>query len=88
LAVKTLECLGGSRNVTDLVVCATRLRVEVADPASVDVPGLHSLGAIGVVISGRIVQIVIGQDAPALAETIKAGLSGLSPAPPDPLLTR
>ncbi|MDR1187238.1 MAG: PTS transporter subunit EIIB [Bifidobacteriaceae bacterium] len=81
--MKTLECLGGSRNVTDLVVCPTRLRIEVANPAVVDVPGLHAMGAIGVVVSGRIVQVVVGGDAPALAELIKAELSQVAPAWPD-----
>jgi PTS system N-acetylglucosamine-specific IIB component len=75
LTLKTLECLGGPRNVTHLVACSTRLRAEVANPALVDVAGLHALGAFGVVISGRIVQVVIGSEAPSLAQRMGAELA-------------
>ncbi|MDR2378622.1 MAG: PTS transporter subunit EIIB [Bifidobacteriaceae bacterium] len=80
MALKTVECLGGPRNVTHLTAYPTRLRVEVANPALVDVPGLHALGAFGVVIAGRVVQVVVGGDAPALAKRIQADLGQLASA--------
>jgi hypothetical protein len=46
----------------------------VANPALVDAAGLHALGAFGVVISGHIVQVVIGTGAVALAAGIEAEL--------------
>jgi PTS system N-acetylglucosamine-specific IIB component len=64
--------LGGSGNIVELVPCITRLRVEVADPAKVDEPGLRAAGAYGVVVSGRIIQVVVGPGAEVLAEAINA----------------
>jgi phosphotransferase system IIB component len=78
LAVRTIECLGGPQNVTRLEVCPTRLRVEVVNPALVDVAGLHALGVFGVVICGHIVQVVVGGAAAALAENFQAELSQLT----------
>ncbi|MDR2373370.1 MAG: PTS transporter subunit EIIB [Bifidobacteriaceae bacterium] len=75
-----IECLGGRQNVDHLVACPTRLRVEVVNPALVDVPGLYRLGAFGVVISGRIVQVVVGGGAAGLAHLIQAELGQLAAA--------
>ena len=73
-----LERLGGIRNIAHLEVCPTRLRVEVDNPALVDPPGLRALGAYGVVISGYIVQVVLGGQAPAVAREIKTQFKELS----------
>jgi PTS system N-acetylglucosamine-specific IIB component len=62
--------LGGDANIVDLEPCITRLRVQVRDPAQVDEAALKSIGAHGVVISGRVVQVVVGPEADQLAEDI------------------
>ncbi|MDR2454678.1 MAG: PTS transporter subunit EIIB [Bifidobacteriaceae bacterium] len=61
-AAELVQRLGGAANVTDLEPCVNRVRVQVANPALVDVPGLKSMGAHGVVISGWVVQVVISAD--------------------------
>ena len=65
-----LAALGGGANVVDLEPCITRLRVETADPALVDEVALKATGAFGVVRSGRVVQVVVGPEADALAADI------------------
>jgi PTS system N-acetylglucosamine-specific IIB component len=61
-----VQRLGGAANVTHLEPCQNRVRVQVVNPALVDVPGLKSMGAYGVVISGWVVQVVIGANTEAL----------------------
>ncbi len=69
-AEQILAALGGAVNVVELEPCITRLRVEVADPGRLDEEGLRSSGALGVVRSGRIIQVVVGPEADALAADI------------------
>jgi PTS system N-acetylglucosamine-specific IIB component len=71
LATRLASCLGGGPNIVALEPCAHRLRARVADPGLVDVPGLKALGACGVVLSGQIVQVVIGQEAEDLARALE-----------------
>lgn len=71
-AADILSALGGTTNVMELEPCITRLRVEVKDPHLVDDAGLKSVGAFGVVRSGRVVQVVVGPEADDLAEEIEA----------------
>ena len=66
-AEQILAALGGSANVVDLEPCITRLRVEVTDTAQVDEAGLRASGAFGVVRPGRVVQVIVGPEADALA---------------------
>lgn len=66
-AEQILAALGGSANVVDLEPCITRLRVEVTDTQRVDEAGLRASGAFGVVRSGRVVQVIVGPEADALA---------------------
>ena len=66
-AEQILAALGGSANVVDLEPCITRLRVEVTDTQQVDDAGLRASGAFGVVRSGRVVQVIVGPEADALA---------------------
>ena len=66
-AEQILAALGGSANVVDLEPCITRLRVEVTDTQQVDEAGLRASGAFGVVRSGRVVQVIVGPEADALA---------------------
>lgn len=72
-AEQILAALGGDGNVVDLEPCITRLRVEVQDPSLVDEDQLKATGAFGVVLSGRVVQVIVGPEADNLA----AELDGL-----------
>ena len=69
-AEQILAALGGAGNVVELEPCITRLRVEVADPGRLDEEGLRSSGALGIVRSGRIIQVGGGPEADALAADI------------------
>lgn len=62
-----ISALGGAENIVDLEPCITRLRVQVADASQVDDEQLKAKGAFGVVLSGRIVQVVVGPEADELA---------------------
>ncbi len=66
-AEQILAALGGKANVVDLEPCITRLRVEVSDTQQVDEAGLRASGAFGVVRAGRVVQVIVGPEADALA---------------------
>ena len=65
-----LTALGGPENVVELEPCITRLRVVVTDPAVLDEAALRASGALGLVRSGRIIQVVVGPEADALAADI------------------
>jgi len=69
-AEQILAALGGVGNIVQLEPCITRLRVEVADPDRLDEEALRASGALGVVRSGRIIQVVVGTEADALAADI------------------
>ncbi|WP_029290759.1 glucose PTS transporter subunit EIIB [Cellulomonas sp. HZM] len=55
-----LAALGGVDNIDEIEPCTTRLRSLVRDAGLVDVTGLRAAGAFGVMISGRVVQVVVG----------------------------
>ncbi|NYH51696.1 MULTISPECIES: glucose PTS transporter subunit EIIB [Nocardiopsis] len=63
--------LGGADNIEDIEACITRLRTEVADPALVDEDALRASGAHGVLVSGNVVQVVVGPEADALTDDIR-----------------
>jgi len=69
-AEQVVNHLGGEGNIVDLEPCITRLRVEVSDPTQVNEAGLKAAGAFGVVVSGRVVQVVVGPEAENLAADI------------------
>lgn len=61
MAERVLEGLGGAGNVTQLNHCATRLRVNVADPEKVDTKGLKKVpGVLGVELAGDYCQVIVG----------------------------
>lgn len=62
--------LGGAGNIEEIEACITRLRTEVADPARVDESALKAAGAHGVVVSGNVVQVVVGTEAETLTDDI------------------
>jgi PTS system N-acetylglucosamine-specific IIB component len=72
VAEKMRQYLGGQDNIVKLAPCITRIRAEVKDPSVVDEAGIKGLGAHGVVISGRIVQVVVGPGADDLAAEMTA----------------
>jgi PTS system N-acetylglucosamine-specific IIB component len=63
--------LGGAENIVEIEGCITRLRTEVRDGARVDETALKASGAHGVLVSGNVVQVVVGPEADSLAEDIQ-----------------
>jgi len=70
-AASILAALGGVANIIDIEPCTTRLRSEVHDPTLVDVPALRAAGAHGVMISGHVVQVVVGPTVDTLATDLE-----------------
>lgn len=70
-AVSILAALGGVGNIIEIEPCTTRLRSEVHDAALVNVPALRAAGAHGVMISGRVVQVVVGPSVDTLATDLE-----------------
>ncbi|WP_316042253.1 PTS glucose/sucrose transporter subunit IIB [Nocardiopsis sp. CNR-923] len=62
--------LGGAGNIEDIEACITRLRTEVYDPGLVDEKALRAAGAHGVLVSGAVVQVVVGPEADTLTDDI------------------
>lgn len=65
-----IQGLGGASNIDEVEGCITRLRVEVRDPEAVRDQDLRNAGAVGVVRSGQVVQVVVGPEADDLAVKI------------------
>jgi PTS system N-acetylglucosamine-specific IIB component len=70
-AARILAGLGGADNIVEIEACITRLRTEVEDGRRVDQAALKAAGAHGVIVSGNIVQVVVGPEADNLAEDIQ-----------------
>jgi PTS system N-acetylglucosamine-specific IIB component len=70
-AEQILAGLGGADNIVEIEACITRLRTEVQDAALVDQAALKRAGSHGVVMSGTVVQVVVGPEADTLAEDIE-----------------
>ncbi|PRQ10515.1 PTS sugar transporter [Corynebacterium sp. 13CS0277] len=66
-----LAALGGADNVDDIEGCITRLRTVVIDPSTVDEAALTAAGAKGVIVSGDVVQVIVGPQAELIADDIK-----------------
>ena len=69
-AQQIVDGLGGLDNIVEVEPCITRLRTEVEDPSLVDQAALKAAGAYGVVVSGNVVQVVVGPEADTLASDI------------------
>ncbi|PJI86780.1 glucose PTS transporter subunit EIIB [Luteimicrobium subarcticum] len=69
-AQRILDALGGVDNIVEIEPCTTRLRSEVKDAKIVDQTALRAAGAHGVVVSGRVVQVVIGPSVDTLASDL------------------
>ncbi|MFD3687321.1 glucose PTS transporter subunit EIIB [Nocardiopsis sp. NPDC058631] len=63
--------LGGAGNIEEIEACITRLRTEVTDPSLVNEIALRASGAHGVLISGSVVQVVVGPEADSLTDDIR-----------------
>ena len=66
-----VDGLGGLANIVEVEPCITRLRTEVEDPELVDQAALKAAGAYGVVVSGNVVQVVVGPEADTIASDIE-----------------
>ncbi|MFD1485131.1 PTS transporter subunit EIIB [Lacticaseibacillus baoqingensis] len=71
-AQRYIDDLGGSDNISALVNCATRIRAVVNNAAKVLPPvTFKAEGAIDVSRHGKMLQIVIGLDAPQILEEMR-----------------
>lgn len=70
-ASRILAALGGVANIVEIEPCTTRLRSEVHDAALVDASALRAAGAHGVMVSGRVVQVVMGPAVDVLASELE-----------------
>ncbi|MCA5891966.1 PTS transporter subunit EIIB [Isoptericola sp. NEAU-Y5] len=70
IAASILAGLGGVENIDEIDPCTTRLRSLVKDPALVDPALLRRAGAFGVMINGRVVQVVVGPRVDTIASDL------------------
>lgn len=70
-AAEILAALGGVGNIIEIEPCTTRLRSEVHETAAVDVKALRAAGAHGVMISGHVVQVVMGPNVDIIASDLE-----------------
>ena len=59
-AAAILAALGGVDNIDEIEPCTTRLASRTSERSRVDAAGQRAAGAFGVMISGRVVQVVVG----------------------------
>ncbi|MED9940813.1 MAG: PTS transporter subunit EIIC, partial [Collinsella sp.] len=79
LAEQVVTLLGGVSNIVGATNCATRLRVEVADPSVVaDNASFVAAGAKGLIVTGKTAQVIIGVSVPRVKEYFDQ-IMGLEP---------
>lgn len=79
LAERVIQLLGGVGNIVGATNCATRLRVEVADPSIVaDNAAFVAAGAKGLIVTGKTAQVIIGISVPRVKEHFDQ-IMGLEP---------
>jgi glucose-specific phosphotransferase system IIA component len=83
-AVAILAALGGAGNLTALDACITRLRLSVNYPDQVNQAKLKSLGAAGIMSTGKNVQVIFGVESDLIKDEIKSIISGKALAPQMP----
>ena len=69
-AAAILAALGGVDNIVEIDPCTTRLRSVVKDPDLVEVAALRTAGAFGVLVNGRVVQVVVGPEVDTIASAL------------------
>jgi len=76
-AEKFIAALGGAPNIIDVDNCATRLRMEIADPSKVDEHALKRAGAAGTIKpGGQSVQVVYGLNVQFVKDAMEDILNG------------
>ena len=76
VAAGVLAGLGGKENIKELDYCATRLRVEIADPGKVDEAAIKKANVAGVIRpSPNTVQVVIGPKVQFVHDELKKMIS-------------
>lgn len=71
-----LVAVGGAKNVRKVDVALARIRVGVVDKNLVDKPRLERMGALGVVVQKRAVQLIIGPEAEQVGVELDRRLFG------------
>jgi glucose-specific phosphotransferase system IIA component len=73
---KILAGLGGAANIQSLDACITRLRLQVADPAKVNVNALKKVGATGAMnAGGGNYQVIFGVESDSIKEALLKRMS-------------
>jgi PTS system N-acetylglucosamine-specific IIC component len=70
-----LAALGGAGNVQTVAANASRLQVSLAAPDAVDEARLHDLGTRGIAKLGSKLHLLMGPEAPAIAEKMRTLLA-------------
>jgi PTS system N-acetylglucosamine-specific IIB component len=70
-AEQIIAGLGGVNNIVEIEPCITRLRSEVVNASLVSEAALRAAGAHGVLLAGKIVQVIVGPEADTLAGDIE-----------------
>ncbi len=71
-----LNALGGKDNIAHIDACITRLRLEMNSTEKVDQAALKSIGASGIMVSGKNMQVIFGTESDSLKEEIKSLMTG------------
>jgi PTS system glucose-specific IIC component len=66
-----ISALGGRENIVEINACLTRLRISVNQANLIDKARLMRLGAKGVVVMGKGVQVVYGTKAETLRKLLQ-----------------
>ncbi len=61
-AAVIIAALGGKENIVRVYSCSTRLRVEVKDTKITEWDKIRTVGALGVVESGTVIQAIFGAE--------------------------
>lgn len=75
-AMAILNALGGKDNIAHIDACITRLRLEMNSTEKVDQAALKSIGASGIMVSGKNMQVIFGTESDSLKEEIKSLMTG------------
>ncbi len=75
-AMAILTALGGKVNIAHIDACITRLRLEVNSVEAVSQNELKSIGAAGIMVTGKNMQVIFGTESDSLKEEIKSLMAG------------
>ena len=70
LSNQIIEKVGGKDNISKLLHCYTRLRIQLKDTSIVDIEEIKKLNVLGAQYAGSQLQIIIGNDVNELYDTI------------------